>query len=267
MKQFSFLLVLALFLACGEQPKKNDKTESETTVEVVEAVNDYPEALHKIFNAHGGIDLWKRQRTLTFERPMPEAPETHTIDLYTRKDRIDTPKFSMGHDGRQTWLLDGDSAYKGNADFYHNLMFYFYAMPFVMADDGINYGETTPLEFEGKTYPGIAITYNDGVGTSPKDEYYIHYDADTHQMAWLGYTVTYRTGEDSNDIRWLRYEWGVFNGITLPQSISWYNYEGRDIKDLRTKIVFENTEISENRKPTGFYGKPEGAVYVASNKQ
>ncbi len=254
-------------MACGEQPKKNVGTASNTTVEVAETVNDYPEVLNKIFNAHGGLDLWKKQRTLVFVRPMPDAPETHTIDLYTRKDRIDTPQFSIGHDGQQTWLFDGDSAYEGNADFYHNLMFYFYAMPFVMADDGINYSETTPLEFEGKTYPGIAITYNDGVGTSPKDEYYLHYDADTYQMAWLGYTVTYRTGEDSDDVRWLRYEWGTFNGLTLPQSISWYNYEGRNIKDLRTKIIFENTEISENQKPMDFYGKPEGAVYVASNKQ
>ena len=65
------------------------------------------------------------------------------------------------------------TAYEGNPKFYYNLMFYFYAMPFILADDGIKYTDAEPLVFEGKSYPGIKISYEAGVGESPEDEYVI----------------------------------------------------------------------------------------------
>ena len=35
-------------------------------------------------------------------------------------------------------------------------------MPFVLADEAIRYDTAEDLEFEGKFYPGIHISYNDG---------------------------------------------------------------------------------------------------------
>ena len=103
-----------------------------------------------------------------------------------------------------------------------------------------------------------------GIGTSPKDEYYIHYDPETFNMAWLGYTVTYRTGEDSDNIKWIRYnDWGDFNGLKLPQSISWYNYEGMDIKDVRSTVHFENVSVTSDLKPMRFYDKPREAQFYS----
>jgi len=84
--------------------------------------------------------------------------------------------------------MESDSTSNGNPEFYYNVMFYFYAMPFVLADDGIIYGDIAPLEFEGTAYPGISISYKEGVGSSSKDEYFIYYNPETYQMAikWLG---------------------------------------------------------------------------------
>ena len=260
MKKTITLLTLSIFaIACKQQSNTSDN-EQMAKEEVVEA-KTYPEALNKVFKAHGGLDVWKKQRTLSYTIPKENNPETHITDLWSRNDKIETLNYTMGFDGK-TWLADMNGMYKGNPEFYHNLMFFFYAMPFVLADDGINYGKTEPLQFEGKTYPGIQITYNDGVGTSPKDEYYIHYDSETHQMAWLGYTVTYRTGEDSDNIKWIRYDdWGTFDGLALSQSISWYNYEGREIKDLRNTVTFEGIGLSKQSKPISFYAKPENGNY------
>ena len=53
-------------------------------------------------------------------------------------------------------------------------MFYFYAMPFILADDGIIYEDVAALKFEGKSYPGIKISYESGVGESPEDEYILY---------------------------------------------------------------------------------------------
>lgn len=225
-------------------------------------VKAYPEVLEKVFDAHGGLDIWKKQRTLQYDIPKPNNTETHTTDLWSRKDKVVSEQFTMGFDGQQPWLLDPNTNYQGNVEFYHNLMFYFYAMPFVLADDGIVYGKTDDLVFEGINYPGVRISYNMGVGTSPKDEYFIHFDAKTHQMAWLGYTVTYRSGEKSDNVKWIRYnDWAPVNGLILPKSITWYNYEGREIKDARNTLNFENISINEVSLPNSFYVKPEGAVY------
>jgi len=263
MKHFLSLFALAIFLFSCKQ--KTNTVESVPTLDVeMTEESPYPETLQKVFEAHGGLQLWRKQRTLTYVIPKPENPETHIIDLYSRKDKIETPHYDMGFDGNRPWLRNGEKEYQGNVEFYHNLMFYFYAMPFVLADDGIHYDEAVALDFEGKTYPGIQITYGVGVGTSPKDEYYLHYHPETYEMEWLGYTVTYRTGEDSDNIKWIRYnDWGTFNGLKLPNSISWYNYEGMDIKDLRNTVTFEGITLSTASQPEGFYKKPEGAEFYS----
>lgn len=261
MKYFIVFLFALVSVSCKQQPKAETPTMEETAKEEM-VVKNYPEALVKVFIAHGGLDTWKKQRTLQYDMPNPENTETHTIDLWSRKDKVASNLFTMGFDGKQPWLLDPTENYKGNVEFYHNLMFYFYAMPFVLADDGIVYSETDDLVFEGANYPGIRISYNTGVGTSPKDEYYIHYDAETYQMAWLGYTVTYRSGEKSDNVKWIRYDdWAAVNGMVLPKSMTWYNYEGHKIQDARSTASFENISVSEQAKPRGFYDKPEDAVY------
>jgi len=260
MKNFSFLLLTLLIFSCKQAPKESAPVaEVEVGKEMV--AKAYPENLQKVFDAHGGLDLWKKQRTLIYTIAKAENPETHTTDLWNRKDRIDMEQFSMGFDGKP-WLLDGEEKYKGNVEFYHNLMFYFYAMPFVLADDGIVYGETEDLVFEGVNYPGISISYTSGVGTTPKDEYYIHYDAETNQMAWLGYTVTYRSGEKSDNVKWIRYDdWAPVSGLALPKSITWHKYEGREIQEARNTVDFENISVSEVKLSDAFYAKPEDAVY------
>ena len=260
MKLQLLLLSVTLFVcSCKQGAKETTLEKSEEATVVVTKEKEYPEGLDKVFVAHGGLGLWKQQRTLTFEIPKPENPETHTTDLWSRTDKIVSPSYTLGFDGKQPWV---EGEYKGNAEFYHNLMFYFYAMPFILADDGIIYQDTDNLEFEGKSYPGIKIGYNSGVGTSPKDEYYLHYNPDTHIMEWLGYTVTYRTGEPSENVKWIRYDdWKTVDGLLLPNSISWYNYEGKHIKDKRNTVTFENISISNVPQPTSFYAKPDTAVY------
>ena len=135
-------------------------------------------------------------------------------------------------------------------------------MPFVVADDGIIYSEAEPLTFEGKTYPGFRIAYEAGIGVSPEDEYFIHYDPETYQMVWLGYTVTYKTQKKSKDIRWINYDnWQTFNGLLLPHSMNWHkSEEGKLIPTKRRTFI--NTEISTSKMAAGFYQKTEKAVFV-----
>ncbi|MEM9076883.1 MAG: DUF6503 family protein [Bacteroidota bacterium] len=266
MKKITIAVLAIVVFACKPSAKKEEVTEQ--AVETVEMVKpNYPEALGKVIEKHGGLDVWKQQRTLVYALQKPDFREVHTIDLYSRKDRIDTEIFSMGFDGENAWLLDADKKYTGNAGFYHNLIFYFYAMPFVLADSGIVYTDTEDLVFEGKSYPGIEISYESGVGASSKDQYYIHYDPDTYQMAWLGYTVTYRSGEVSDNVKWIRYDdWTTVDGLVLPNSISWHKYEGRNLLEPANTLPFESASLSKEAKDAGFYEKPEGGEFVEIKK-
>lgn len=257
------LVVVSFFLiaviCCKEVPKEM-KTESEVP-EMATKIDDskYPETLRKVFEAHGGLTNWKSKRTLSYVIQKSNN-EKHTIDLRNRNEKIETTEISMGSNGKDIWLLDVQDTYKGDAVFYHNLMFYFYAMPFVLSDDGINYNETEALEFEGTLYPGIRISYNDGVGLSAKDEYFIHYNRETFQMEWLGYTVTFRSGEKSDNIKWIRYnDWMDVDGVKLPQSLTWHDYEGRTIKKAREPLNFTDVTLSETAEPGTFFEQPVGA--------
>lgn len=259
MRFLTLFTLLVFVISCKQAPKTKEVIAEKIPIENQETF--YPEALAKVFDAHGGLDAWKKQRTLEFTLPKPNNPETHVVDLRTRDERISAVTHSMGYDGK-TWLLDVEGNYKGNPEFYHNLMFYFYAMPFVVADKGINYEKAEDLVVDGVHYPGIRISYDAGVGISPKDEYFIHYNAETNQMAWLGYTVTYRSGEISNNVKWISYhDWDVVSGLALPKAISWYTSEGKEIKEIRNTVVFEERALTESPKPKDFYKKPEEAVY------
>lgn len=260
MKKIVLLAALINFVACKEKPKTEEKIQSEVGQTMID--EKFPQELVKVFDAHGGLTNWKSQKTLVFDLSKPDGNETHTIDLVTRKDKIASGSYTIGYDGKEVWLSDNDGNYKGDPIFYHNLMFYFYAMPFVLADDGINYRPTENLEYEGISYPGIQISYDNGVGTSPKDEYYLHYNPETYKMEWLGYTVTYRSGEASDDVKWIRYkDWMDVNGVVLPKSISWYDYEGRIIKEEKNTVAFENVSLSKEAKSEDFFKKPDNAAY------
>ena len=258
------VIVLILFFSCKENPKavQSDATANPKNQVTLEQSN-YSEALIKVFDAHGGLQSWRSKKTLEFEIAKPDAREQHVVDLYSRKDKITLPGATLGYDGENAWLSDPNESYKGNAALYHNLMFYFYAMPFVFADDNINYEKAEDLEFEGKLYPGVHISYDDGVGASSKDEYFLHFDPETYQMAWLGYTFTYGSEEPSDDVRWIRYnDWAAVGDVKLPKSITWYAYEGREIKAPKRSTSFENITVSEIAKPDDFYERPENGRIV-----
>ncbi len=257
------LLILTMgflaFTGCKEVKKEvvQPKMEEETTSK------EFPETISKIFEAHGGIDVYKTNRVLSFEIPKEDMTEAHHIDLRTRNEKITMGDIAMGFDGADFWLLDEKGEYDGDPIFYHNLMFYFYTMPFVLGDDGIRYEKTESLAFEGKNYPGIKISYDLGIGLSSKDEYFVHYHPETFQMQWLGYTVTYRSGEKSDNVRWIRYnDWMEVNGLILPKSITWHANEGRTIKKAKNTVSFENVTLSKAKKPDTLFARPENAKVV-----
>ncbi|WP_162819923.1 DUF6503 family protein [Kordia sp. SMS9] len=265
------LVLFGLFLvvACNntqkkeETPKDTSKETSKETTKVIPKI--YPDKLQKVFNAHGGIDKWNAAQTLVYEMVKPQMTEKHITDLHSRKTRLEGKNYTIGYDGKDVWLAQKDStAFRGNARFYHNLYFYFYAMPFVLGDDGITYDTTKSLEYENILYPGYEISYGENVGDSPEDNYFIYYNPETYQMEWLGYTVTYFNGKPSNKISYIRYEdWQKVNGVVLPKVITWHktDEEGK-LLDARNSVSFDNVSLTTKTMENTMYERPEGAVVV-----
>ena len=246
MKKLLYISVLLIaFVSCKNEAKKELKEEVK-----------FPSELAKVFEKHGGLNKWKATRTLSFNK----GEESHTTDLWTRKAVVQAPKYSLGFDGDSVWLAQKEEkAYKGNPTFYYNLYFYFYAMPFVLADDGIIYEKTDDLVFEGKKYPGFKISYKANVGTSPDDNYFIYYNPETYQMEWLGYTVTYFSKKVSDRISLIKYhDWNSVNGLILPKAITWYKKgeDGMPTEPRGPATEFTLATASNKSLKDTFYQKP-----------
>jgi len=252
MKKLSIFLCIALLaISCKTTPKQE-------IVEVEdEEKENFPTEMGMIFARHGGIDVWRNAKTLSFNK----GEEVHTSDLKTRKIIINAPEYTVGFDGEKTWKTESKvGAYKGNPDFYYNLYFYFYAMPFVLADDGITYQKTDTLTFDAKKYPGIKISYGENIGTSPDDNYIIYYNPETYQMEWLAYTVTFNSQKPSEKYNLIRYNnWENVNGLILPKSIVWYKKgdDGQPIEPAREPVEFTLPLLSETQMEASFFDKPE----------
>lgn len=261
MKNYLLLFALLIISACKQETKPVENVDySEEKMEVTTSV--YPENVTKILNAHGGIDQWNTFNSLVFTMKKPTGDEVTITDLKDRRSFIETDAFKIGYTGKETWLVNkGENKYKGNPQFYYNLMFYFYAMPYVLADDGITYSNVEPLKVDGKEYPGIKISYAAEVGESPDDQYIMYYDADTNKMAWLGYTVTYFTKEKSDKWSFIKYaDWQTINGIVLPKTLEWYKAEGFTIGEKRNDLLFTDISLSKDKLEDSVFAKPADAV-------
>ena len=263
MKNLQFVFTLALlFVGCKENKNESTVIEDITANDITTSI--YPENITKVFDAHGGIDNWNKMKTLSFTIQNPNGAEVVTTNLKTRAELRDTPTYSAGFDGRTLWVNDKyGQEYKRNAKFYKGLMMYFYAMPFIVGDDGIIYEDAEPLTFEGKTYPGVLISYEAGVGLSPKDQYIVFYNDETGQMEWLAYTVTFGQDEKSKKFSYIRYDdWQTLNGLVLPNSISWYRVEDGQPTEIAQTREFKNIILDEKAPESSRFAMPEGAKII-----
>jgi len=261
MKKLAILFGIGIaFVACKQESKQTEAKVPETPQEevIVDRSENYPAEIAAVMKAHGGIQTFDKMNTLIFELENQEGNEKHTTDLKTRHARIETDKFALGFDGKEAWLAQEDStAFKGDPRFYHNLMFYFYAMPFVLGDDGITYEKVAPLKVAENTYPGYKISYGDGIGDSPKDNYFVYYDQTSHKMKYLGYTVTFFSKETSEKVSMIEYtDWNDINGLLLPKTLKWRAYADGVIGEVKSERNFVNALAKEEKLSASLFSKP-----------
>lgn len=264
MKKSALLLfTVVLFFSCKQDTKTLDYKEE--ILDVTTSI--YPENISKIFDAHGGIDKWNTFKKMYFEIEKPTINDKYDVALKSRKSLITSEHHLLGYDGENVWIKNLDTTqYKGNAKFFYNLMFYFYAMPYVLGDDGIHYQDAEAITFKGKEYPGIKISYDAGVGESSDDEYVLYYDKATNKMAWLAYTVTYFSKEKSKKFNLIKYtDWDAVNGLQLPTAIQWYVFKDGEVGEKdedHGSMAFVNAKLFKEIQDDNMFKAPEDATLV-----
>jgi hypothetical protein len=252
---FIFLLLVSLaFSSCN-----NSKVPGE--VYKADPYAGIPENVQKVLEAHGGLEKWDKMNFLTYRLKRGDKNELHQIDLKSRKVRLEGGEWVIGFDGEEVWVSPDKASYGGSsARFYHNLIFYFYAMPFVLGDPGINYETLNPAEIKGKRYNKVRITFGENVGDAPDDEYILCFDPVTNQMEWLLYTVTYFSKEAGKKYNALHYnKWKEVNGLLLPEAMVGYKTSGDTITEKRYESFFEDIDITEKAVEQTMFEMPETA--------
>ncbi len=258
-KTFTILALssfLWLFFAC-----QNSESTTNNTAKEVKKI-ELPKALAAGIEAHGGMDQWQKMQTWAYTIERNEQPERQFIDLKTRKVLLKQDAYTIGFDGKEVWITPNKEAFgKGSPRFYHNLYWYFHAFPFVMTDPGINYEVLPQKEMDGKLYDAVKISYNAGVGDAPDDYYIAHFDAETHQMYLLLYTVTYYQGKPGDKFNALIFDdWKEVNGLLVPNSMKGFKYADGELGEQRYTRVFSDIELSTTPADQAQFEMPAGAV-------
>ncbi|MEQ9006731.1 MAG: DUF6503 family protein, partial [Ekhidna sp.] len=160
------ILSLAVLVACQPNNQKESSEEATQAEAIYEAPSHHSESLTKVMDAHGGYEQWSKMKSLSYMK----GDESTITNLQNRQIRLESPKQTIGFDSNEVWVTP-DTIDASRARFYHNLYFYFYAMPFVVGDPGAFYEDVEPRELIGKAYIGIKISYGENIGDAPDDNF------------------------------------------------------------------------------------------------
>lgn len=257
MKKVLLLIIIISQIAC-ESKQQSREANTKTTQEIALGDNTshhIPE-ITRVFAAHGGFDTWSELKTLSYEM----GGSTTLVELQNRHIRTESEGQTVGFDGEKVWVYPA-SEDADQQKMRYNLMFYFYAFPFVAGDPGVNYQVLSPITLQGKDYNAVKISYDAGVGNAPNDTYIICSDTETDQMEWLLYTATFG-GAPKDNYSLIKYaDWQEFGGVKLPTQLQWYLYEDGKVGGPRGEAVtFENIRVSTEYPAMEKFTMPEGAA-------
>jgi hypothetical protein len=223
--------------------------------------------------AHGGLADWFSNGPLFFRftyRPLAggKVRDTYqTVDTWSSRARHrlasdETREF--GWDGERAWQMTEEGELAINARFWALTPFYFIAIPFVLADPGVELEETGSAELEGRAYDLLKVTYGSGVGDSPDDYYIVYIDAETKRVGAVRYIVSYPgffpEGGHSPEKLMIYDGEQRAGGILFAKTFRTFEWDGGERGSLVTKI--EMTDVAFRPETSvDFFEAPEGATY------
>ena len=266
MRYFCLLLAIflpALTLGCQQQevPLPADSAPATQTDQT-----PLLRVLAQGIEAHGGLAQWESMGSLAYDVTRGQKSERHLTALRTRQTIQEGPGYRLGYDGERVWVEPRVDSFPGDPNFSRGLDFYFFAIPFVLADPGTVHEDLGTVLMDGSPYDAVKVSFEAGVGDSPNDFYIAHFHPETNQLAYLLYTVTYRSGEPNENYSLRAYEeWQEVNGLIVPQKIVSYQWdpETRQSGEKRGESLFTSVSVLPEIPDTNIFAKPESAEYFS----
>jgi len=289
MKKFISFLTVALLISCGGQTEKDSEEASnaanydlavapdswieERVANAQERLNASP-AGQKIWasiEAHGGLNTWFANGPVSFHfdyQPLEGGTRRNSFQVVdqwsvrTVQEVAANRAMKYGWDGENAWSFPDTANVGVNPRFWSNTPFYFVALPFVLADEGVMLEELPAKEYKGVTYDLVKATYTDGTGDAPDDFYVIYIHPETKQMGGLRYIVSYPGffPNGGNGPEKFMEILGVqtSNGITIPIGYNTYLFKENEVAEHITKIDVSEFGFKPDLKKD-FFNAPEGA--------
>jgi len=221
--------------------------------------------------AHGGLSGWSTAPTVSFEDEFsvggqPPQASRVTVEQGRRRAYIDMPGSSarLAWDGNRAWSENWESP--APPRFLALLNYYFLNLPWLALDPGVRLGEPGKARLweNPKEYVTVNMTFEEGVGDTPRDYYLLYIDPDTNRIKACEYIVTYRAllppGVDATPPHVLVYEeWTKASGLILPTKYTIYNKDHTVYGSCRVRDWSFSKPVDETRMRM-----PEGAVLDTS---
>ncbi len=228
--------------------------------------------LERAFEAHGGLAKWKSYGGVEFDLSWVGAKgmkkDHQLFDLRSRDGLITSQSYSLGASNGEVWIKPNPAALGGTPPrFYMWTPFYFFGMPFVFGDPGVNRESLGKKSFQGQEYDALRVTFQKDTGDTPDDFYVAYVDPATGQLKLAAYIVTYpplRKGKPIDELEKhaiIFQEWQEAGGLRVPKVAPFYLWKNENIEgEPLGTLEFSNVRFSEKTPAATKFAKPADAV-------
>jgi hypothetical protein len=228
---------------------------------------DQPEEFKKLLDAHGDWSKWVKAKAFSYAmvHETTLSWENHYINLTDRKVRIDADTWQIGNDGERVWISPNRQAFNGNSvRFYHNLYFYFFSIPYIFTDPGVTVEKTENKMVNGQSYEAFAVSFDEKVGDSPNDKYFMLVDPETGKLAWVLYSVTF-FDKNNTKMSALKYEdYRDAAGLIFPRVMTGYQYENDSARYINYQVSFSDVFLVEKEMDADLFAMPKKNAVAAN---
>lgn len=229
----------------------------------------------RAIEAQGGLQQWYERGPINFRfnyKPLNERPPYDTVqlvDTWSAKavhQLSDDPSVRFGWDGAQAWQqVPPDKKLIVNPRFWALTPYYFVAIPFVLADPGVNLAKLEPITIDERSFTRVKVTFDSGTGDAPDDYYIIYLEPESARVRAISYIVSYKGffPEGGHSPEKLMYYDGDqrVDGITLPTHYRTFSLKEGMPDAHVTDITLEQVSFAP-QTPASAFEMPEGASVV-----
>ncbi len=218
--------------------------------------------LDACIEAHGGLDRWQQFGGLSYTLTSGEREVFQLTDLRSRKAYHRFPDFEMGYDGKVGWATTEFEKVPAKSPlFYHNIDFYFFGLPFLLADPGTVHEYLGQQTLDGKVYEAVKVSFENGVGIVSDDVYVLYMDATTFQMEILLYSVTYFNRENADKFSAKKYsDWQAVKGLVVPGKMENFGWDGKKLGESKGHArKFSSIKFTKKQPDASRFEVPQGA--------